>query len=139
MSNDDRKCRNFVAGLAGGIRADSRIETAVGDCMVGVGEHAQHIVKIKNMTFLPYEITVSSECESAHLRYGGDKTWTEQVQVPAGKERSLSAELDSVQAFVDQGVNMTVSYTAIGCRGTGAATMQLLLDAKFLLDYKSES
>ena len=130
IGNDGRKCRNFVAGLAGGIRADSHIETVAGDCMLGVGEHAKHVVKIQNKTFLPYEVTVSSECESAHLRYGADKTWTQQVQVPAGKDRSLLAELDGVKAFVDQGVNMTVSYAAIGCRGMGAATMQLLLDAK---------
>jgi hypothetical protein len=130
MANSSHKCRNFVAGLAGGIRAESHIETVTGDCMLGVGEYAKHVVNIQNKTFLPYEITVSSECESAHLRYGNDKTWTQQVQVPAGKDRLLLAELDSVKAFVDQGVNMTVSYTAIGCRGTGAATMQLLLDAK---------
>jgi hypothetical protein len=129
MSKRDRKCRNFVAGLAGGIRADSHIETTAGDCTVGVGERALHMVKIKNMTMIRYAITVSSECDSAHLHYGPDKTWTVPVQVDPGKERVLRGELDIGHAFVDQGVNVTVTYTAIGCRGKGTATMQLLLDS----------
>jgi hypothetical protein len=119
-----------VDGLAGGIRADSHIETVAGDCTVRLGERAQHIVKVKNMTMLRYAITVSSECESAHLRYGLDKTWTEQVLVPPGSERYLRGELESMNTFADQGVNLTVSYAAIGCRGKGAGTMQLLLDAR---------
>lgn len=128
MSKRGLKCRDFVAGLAGGMRAESRIETAAGECMVGIGECATHVVKIKNMTMLRYEVKVSAECESAHLRYGTDKTWTSELEVGGRKERVLRGELRCVDAFVDQGIKMTVSYAAIGCKGAGAATMQLLLD-----------
>lgn len=128
MSN--RKCRDFVTGLAGGMRTDSHIETTAGHCMAGVGESAVHIVKIRNMTMLRYEVKVSAECESAHLRYGADKTWTAELEVGGRKERVLRGELSCVDVFVDQGIKMTVSYAAIGCKGVGAATMQLLLDSQ---------
>lgn len=128
MSRRSVKCHDFVAGLAGGMRAESHIETAAGNCTVGIDERAVHVVKIKNMTMLRYEVKMSAECESAHLRYGTDKTWTAELEVSGRRERELRGDLRCVDSFVDQGIKMTVSYAVIGCKGAGAATMQLLLD-----------
>jgi hypothetical protein len=130
MNKRSLKCRDFAPGLAGGVRTESYIETAAGNCTVAVGERATHIVRIKNLTMLRYEVKVSAECESAHLRYGTDKVWTAEVEVTGRKERILRGELHCADSFIDQGVKMTLSYTAIGCKGAETATLQLLLDTR---------
>lgn len=137
MSKRTLKCRDAVTtGLPGGVTVESLIETVAGNCLIGVSERAAHIVKISNRSMVRLKVTMSADCESPHLRYGGgDTTWGTEVEVtgrPAGggsRERVLRGELRCADEFVDQGIKMTVSYEAIGCKGKGLATMQLLLDA----------
>jgi hypothetical protein len=137
MSKRTLKCRDAITtGLPGGVTVDSHIETAAGNCLIGVSERAAHIVKISNRSMVRLRVMLSADCESPHLRYGGGKTtWGAEVEVtgrPAGggsRERILRGELSCADEFVDQGIKMTVSYETIGCRGKGSTTMQLLLDA----------
>jgi hypothetical protein len=124
------KCRDLVAALAGTMRTESHIKTITDDCTIGVGESAVHVVRVASKSFLRYEVKMTAESLSPNLRYAsGDQTWTEEFEVSNRRERVLQGELYCSGKFVDQAIKMTVSYVAIGCKGTEAANMQLLLDS----------
>lgn len=126
----DAKCRDAAAGLAGTMRAESHIETAGGGCFVAIGEMAAHVVKFNGKSLLRYQVKVVAESLSPHLRYAdGSRTWVQEIEVSGRRERLLRRELRCGEAFIDQPIKITISYEAIGCKGTGAASMQLLLDS----------
>jgi hypothetical protein len=77
------KCRDAVTtGLPGGVSVESHIETATRNCVIGVTERAAHVVKISNRSTLRLKVTISADCESPHLRYGGgETTWGTEVEV----------------------------------------------------------
>lgn len=130
-NHSDAKCRDLVAALAGTMRAEAYIETTAGDCVIGMGERAVHVVKFNGKSMLRYQVKVTAESLSPHLRYAdGGRTWNEEFEVSGRRERLLRNELLCDDMFVDQAIKMTVSYEAIACRGIGAATMQLLLDSR---------
>jgi hypothetical protein len=88
-----------------------------------------HVVKIISKSMVRYEVKLSAESLSPHLCYGnGDRTWNDEFEVSGRGERIRRSELHCADLIVDQGIKLTVSYEAIGCIGTGAATMLLRLD-----------
>ena len=130
------KCRDTKEGLSGGVMVESYIETKAQNCSIGIGEQASHVVRIENWMTMRVEVEMTAECESPHLTYAfGCQTWTGSLQVQAcsdsggSMKRTMRGELNCGDAFVDQGIKMTVRCTAIGYPGTGSATFQLLLDS----------
>lgn len=130
------KCRDVIGGFPGGLTVESFVETTGDDCLLPVSGQSDHVVVIKNRRLVRFRIKVTSECESAHLSYrDSGETWDANVQVNARPDKGGEAErimrstLDCAHVFIDEGIAMSVSYMAIGCKSSGSATMQLLLDA----------
>lgn len=135
MNRRNRKCCDVATGLPGGLRAESFIDTVGNDCLIRVNEEATHVVEIRNRTLLRFQIDVSSECESAHLRYAGEDTaWVETLEISSrphsggARERTLRNEITCACTESDKSVKMTISYQVMGCKGAGAATIQLQVD-----------
>jgi hypothetical protein len=135
MDKRGLKCRDLAAGLAGGVSVESYIETAAGNCLIGITERATHVVKIRTCSLLPFQLTLSADCESPYLRYDDTNTeWSAHLLIEPSthksknRERTVRIELTCVGEFVDQGIRMTVNYEFTKYMGTGAASMQLLLD-----------
>lgn len=126
---DDVPTLNWTASIGGrefALLISEHLEQA-DDARESSGEI---MISMAGISELRYEVKVSAESLSPHLHYAsGDRTWTEELEVSGRRDRILHGELRCADALVDQAIKMTVSYTVIGCKGTGAATMQLLLDS----------
>lgn len=136
MLNKKAKCQDVAAGLPGGLGVESFIDSPVGECLVGHSGTALHIVRIQNRTLLRFEISITAECETPHIRYLDDsEQWDESFTVshrpqPGGpRDRMASANLKSSEKAVDESVKITVNYNAIGCVCEGSSVMQLQMDA----------
>lgn len=135
MSRRNRKCYDIATGLPGGLSAESYIDTTTGNCTIRVNETATHVVEIRNRTLLRFQIDISSECESAHLRYEDEGAiWIETLEVSprpqsgGARERTLRNEIGCANPCGDKSIKMTINYQAIGCIGAGSTTVQLQVD-----------
>jgi hypothetical protein len=98
---------------------------------------ASHAVDIQNRSLLRFEVSIAAHCGSDRLYYPGNvPIWEANVQVnkrPAGggaSKRRVSRPLSCSEESSDEAITVVVKYEALGCRCTGSAEMQLLVDTR---------
>jgi hypothetical protein len=137
MSRRNQKCRDSASGLPGGLSITSFVDTKEGDCLVEAAEESHHVVKFRNRTLLRFEIDVSAECESEHIRYDPlTSNWSQTVEIShrpgsgGARERTIKRQISCDETSVDESIKMTVRYSVIGFQCAGTSTLQLQLDTK---------
>jgi hypothetical protein len=136
MRKDKTKCQDSASGLPGGLSIESFIDSASA-CVVTQGGNESHVVRVRNRTLLRFGISISSECETASIRYEEDSNkWEDQIEVghrpDSGgfRERVRSAKLRGSGNVRDESLKVTIQYIAVGCFCEGRADMQLQIDTR---------
>jgi hypothetical protein len=131
------KCKDAASDLPGGLTVESFVDPQSCGCLVSRDGQASHVVRIRNRTLLRFELSISSECETQHIRYGnGTDRWDEDLSIGhrpvAGgpRERIANATLMSGGAASDESLKIIVKYKALGCMCEGSSAMQLQVDTE---------
>ena len=105
--------------------------------MVTQDGNDSHVVRVRNRTLLRFGISISSECETASIRYEDDVSrWEDQIEVShrpdsgGFRERIRSARLRGSGNVSDESLKVTIQYVAIGCFCEGSSDMQLQIDTR---------
>jgi len=133
----NQKCRDSASGMPGGLSIESFVEANGGGCVVTATEEAVHVVEIRNRSLLRFRVDIVAQCESDSLSYpANERSWSKNVQVgdrPARGglyTRKVTENLACGETSTDESISVSVKYEAIGCRCSGSAELNLLVDTR---------